>query len=120
MMPTRWRAAALRFFATGVAIALLAGPAAMALPFAPDAGTHHHGGHHEPGDHPDQGKRPADCCNSCATHCPAHQGISKADVVQSATPAVTRAHGFDPLARAFPHRTQLRLPPSQAPPSHLG
>jgi len=119
-MRPRWQAVALRFFATGVAFALLAGPAAMALPIAPDAGAHHHGGHHEQGGHPDQGKRPADCCNSCSTHCPAHQGISKDDVAQAVVPPATGIHGFDPLAGTAAHRTQLRLPPSQAPPTHLG
>ena len=119
-MLARWRTVAFRFFATGVAIALLTGPASMAAPITPDAGAHHHGGHHEPGGQPDQGRRPADCCNSCATHCPAHQGISKADVVQAVVAAAVRTSDFCPRARAFPYRTQLRFPPSQAPPTPLG
>jgi hypothetical protein len=109
----------LRALTTGVALAFLAGPLSMV---AMDGGSPHgmaHSGHHSGGGHQHQRHQQSDCCESCATHCAAQQGLARPIMIHTAGGSIGRASKFETDGRPVPRHLQLRLPPAQGPPAFL-
>jgi hypothetical protein len=119
-MPRRWRVALQRVLTAGVALAFLAGPASMAaMDDMPASPTTAHGGHHSGGSgHQHGNHQQTDCCDSCATHCAGQEVVAPA-VVHAAEASIDRAPTFESYPQPIPQNPQLRLPPSQGPPTAL-
>ncbi len=119
-MPRFWLVPLQRALTIGVALAFVAGPVSMAatdcMPAAqtiPHGDHHSDGGGHQPGHH-----QQSDCCESCAAHCAGLEGVGPA-VVHPTRVHIARPLRCDTRHRPIPRNPQLRLPPSQGPPTSL-